>query len=152
MANGNIKLPIGMLEKILLTSCGVQFEHTIVVVDFEEDPSYDIILGWPFMQQLRVIQNWGTNHIYLQQKKDVTCINWGDHSFQKVIKRPIDDWVLASSGEESSVPSWVSSKVKRQSDTVGDKTGNPMAKVWDDSHIYHSNNPQFRYKLLTKRA
>ena len=80
MADGNIKFPIGMLEKVLLTSSGVQFEHTIAVVDFEEDPSYDIILGWPFMRQLSVIQDWGTNHIYLQQKEDVTYINWEDHS------------------------------------------------------------------------
>lgn len=55
MTDGNIKLPITMLKKVLLTSCGMHFEHTIAVVDFEEDPSYDFILGWPFLQRLKVI-------------------------------------------------------------------------------------------------
>ena len=49
MADGNIKKPIGLLERIIETSCGVQYEHTFAVVDFRKSPNYDIILGQPFM-------------------------------------------------------------------------------------------------------
>lgn len=43
-----------------------------------------------------------------------------DHSYQQVVRTPIDDLAFTSSGEESPIPSWVSSKNHKQSDTKGD--------------------------------
>ena len=65
LADGHIERPIGLVEGIVVTSCGVEYEHTFAVVDFGKSPNYDIILGQPFMQQLKMIQDWGFNYIYL---------------------------------------------------------------------------------------
>ena len=80
LADGHIERPIGLLEGIIVTSCGVKFEHTFVVVDFGKSPNYDIILGRPFMRQLKIIQDWGFNYIYLRQNEAITRINLLDHS------------------------------------------------------------------------
>lgn len=65
LADGYIEKPIGLLEKVVVTSCGVEYEHTFAVVDFRKNPNYDIILGRPFMRKLKMIQDWGFNYIYL---------------------------------------------------------------------------------------
>ena len=57
LAYGYIERPLGLLEKVVVTSCGVEYEHTFTVVDFGKDPSYNIILGRPFMRQLKMIQD-----------------------------------------------------------------------------------------------
>ena len=57
LADGHIERPIGLLEGIVVTSCGVEYEHTFTVVDFEKNPNYDIILGRPFTRQLNIIQD-----------------------------------------------------------------------------------------------
>ena len=49
--------PIGLLEKIIVTSCGIEYEHTFAIVDFGKKPNYEIILGRPFMRQLKMIQD-----------------------------------------------------------------------------------------------
>ena len=51
LANGHIEKPIGPLEKVVVTSCGVEYEHTFAVVDFGKSPNYDIILGRPFIYE-----------------------------------------------------------------------------------------------------
>ena len=71
LADGNLERPIGLLEDILVESCGVQYEHTFAIVEFGQDPNYKLILGRPFMRQLRVIQDWDTDFIYLRHD-DVT--------------------------------------------------------------------------------
>ena len=45
-----MELVIGLLEKIIVTSCGIEYEHTFVVVDFGKKPNYEIILDRPFMR------------------------------------------------------------------------------------------------------
>ena len=65
LADGHIERPIGLLEGVIVTSCGVEYEHTFAVVDFGTSPNYEIILGRPFMRQLKMIQDWGFNYIYL---------------------------------------------------------------------------------------
>ena len=55
LADGYIEKPLVLLEKIIVTSCGVVYEHTFVVVDFGKSPNYDIILGRPFMRQLKMV-------------------------------------------------------------------------------------------------
>ena len=57
LANGYIESPIGLLEKVIVTSCVIEYKHTFVVVNFGKKPNYEIILGCPFMQQLKMIQD-----------------------------------------------------------------------------------------------
>src|SRR5271156_4088460 len=57
LANGNLEHPLGLLENVVVESCGVQYEHTFAIVDFVQDPNYEIILGRSFMQQLKIIQD-----------------------------------------------------------------------------------------------
>ena len=45
-----IESSIGLLEKIVVTSCGIEYEHTFAVVEFGRKPNYEIILGRPFMR------------------------------------------------------------------------------------------------------
>ena len=59
VADGNLEHPLGMLENVLVESCGVKYVHSFAIVDFGQDPSYEVILGRPFMRQLQVIQDWG---------------------------------------------------------------------------------------------
>ena len=44
LADGFKRL-LGLLEKFVVTSCGIEYEHTFVVVDFGKGPNYEIILG-----------------------------------------------------------------------------------------------------------
>ena len=113
LADGNIEKPIGLLEKVIVTSCGVEYEHTFAVVDFGKSPNYDIILGRPFMRQLKMIQDWGSNYIYLRQQDAITRINVIDHSSREVARTPIADFKSTSSGDESPIPSWVHSRIHR---------------------------------------
>lgn len=48
-ANGFVESPIGMLEKVIVTSCRIEYEHNFVVVDFGSKPSFEVILGRLFM-------------------------------------------------------------------------------------------------------
>ena len=57
LADGHIQRPIGLLERVLVTTCGIEYEHTFAVVDFGQNPNYDVILGRPFMRQLKMIQD-----------------------------------------------------------------------------------------------
>ena len=63
--DGHIQRPIDLLERVLVTTCGIEYEHTFAVVDFGQNPNYDVILGKPFMRQLKMIQEWGFKYIYL---------------------------------------------------------------------------------------
>ena len=75
LADGYIERPLGLLEGVVVTSCGVEYEHTFAEVDFGKSPNYDIILGRPFMRQLKMIQDWGFNYIHLRQQEAISCIN-----------------------------------------------------------------------------
>ena len=100
-----IELPIGLLEKVIVTSCGIEFEHTFAMVDFGKKPNYEIILGCPFMRQLKMIQDWGYNYIYLRHAHATTCIDLKDHSYKDVAHTPIRD-MISTKELEDSVPSW----------------------------------------------
>ena len=45
LADGFIESPIGLLEKVIITSCRMEYEHTFIVVDFGKKPNYEIIIG-----------------------------------------------------------------------------------------------------------
>lgn len=49
LADGKMEQPLGMLENMLVESCGVKYEHTFAIVDFGRNPNYEVILGRPFM-------------------------------------------------------------------------------------------------------
>src|SRR5271167_3724194 len=112
LADGYIERPIGLLERVVDTSCGVEYEHTFAVVDFGKSPNYDIILGRPFMRQLKMIQDWGYNYIYLRQQEAITRINLTNHSHRDVARTPVEDFESATTRDKSSVPSWMSSRKK----------------------------------------
>ena len=95
-----------------------------VVVDFGKSPKFDIILGQPFMQrQLKMIQDWGSNYVYLRQPKAITRINLIDHSYQDVTKTPVEEFEAISLGDESDVPSWVNSRSHKWKSGNSDKEG-----------------------------
>lgn len=50
LAGGYVERPLGLLEKVVVSSCNIEYEHTFVVVDFGTKPNYKIILGRPFMR------------------------------------------------------------------------------------------------------
>ena len=98
--------PIGLLEKVVVSSCGVEYEHTFSIVDFGKSSNYEIILGRPFMRQLKMIQDWGFNYIYLRQQQAVTRINLSNHSYRDVARTPVEDFESATATTKSSRPSW----------------------------------------------
>ena len=57
LVDGYIESPIGLLEKVTMTSCGIEYKHTFAVVNFGKKPNYEIILDCPFMRQLKMIQD-----------------------------------------------------------------------------------------------
>ena len=56
--------PLGLLEKVVVTSCGIKYEHTFAVVDFSKEPNYEIILGRPLMHQMKMILGATTTFTY----------------------------------------------------------------------------------------
>ena len=95
LADGYIEKSIGLLEKVVVSSCGVEYEHTFAIVNFGKSSNYDIILGRPFMRQLKMIQDWGFNYIYLRQQQAVTRINLSNHSYRDVARTPVEDFESA---------------------------------------------------------
>ena len=57
------------------------------------------------MRQLKMIQDWGFNYIYLRQDTSVTRVNMRDHSFRDVAKTPVEDF--ESTTISYSKPSWI---------------------------------------------
>ena len=65
LVDGNLDRPLGLLEKVVMKSCGIKFEHTFAIVDFGQDPSYEVILDRPFMRQMMALEDWGYDYLYL---------------------------------------------------------------------------------------
>ena len=63
-----ITYPMGLLEGVQVKFCGIDFDHSFVVVDFKQETNYEVILGRPFMHQLLVVQDCGYNHLYLHHR------------------------------------------------------------------------------------
>ena len=49
LVDGFMESPIGLLEKVVVTSYKIEYEHTFAIVDFGKKRNYKIILGCPFM-------------------------------------------------------------------------------------------------------
>ena len=106
LADGFIESPIGLLEKVVVTSCRIEFEHTFAVVDVGKEPNNEIILKRPFMRQMKMIQNWGYDYIYSCQPSGTTCISLKDHSYKDVNYTPIKD-VISVIEKTDSLPYWL---------------------------------------------
>ena len=57
LVDGHIERPIKLLEGVIITSCGVEYEHTFAIVDFGKSPYYEITFGRKFMRQLKMIKS-----------------------------------------------------------------------------------------------
>ena len=44
LADGRLKNPIGILENVALTTCGIEYTHSFAVVDFGREANYELIL------------------------------------------------------------------------------------------------------------
>ena len=51
LVDGSLENPMGLLENVIVKSCGIEYEHTFAIVDFGKNPNYEVILGRPFMCQ-----------------------------------------------------------------------------------------------------
>ena len=82
-----------------MTSFGIDYVHTFAIVDFGQDPNYEVILGSPFMRQLLVIQDWGYNYLYLQHGV-TTWVNLSTHhEYRDVSKLSIADFESATTSK-----------------------------------------------------
>ena len=101
LADGKLARPLGILENVTLTSCGIKYEHTFAIVDFGTDPNYEVILGRPFMRQLMAIQDWGYNYLYLRHDGVTTTrVNLTTHDYRDVAKLPVADFESATTSRD----------------------------------------------------
>ena len=63
LADEHLEPPLGLLKGISITTCGIKFIHTFALVDFGRKIAYDIIIGRPFTRQIKMIKDWGSNHL-----------------------------------------------------------------------------------------
>ena len=106
LVDGYVESPIGLLKKVIVTSCGIEYKHTLCLVNFGKKPNYEIILDFPFMRQLKMIQDWGYNYIYLRHPNATTKIDLRNHSYKDVVNTPMRDMV-STVAQEDLVPSWL---------------------------------------------
>lgn len=93
LADGNLERPLGLLEHIIIKTCGIEFKHNFAMVDFGQDPSYEVILGQPFMRPLMVLEDWGYNYLYLiHEDVTTTRVNLKDHTFRDVTRMPVEEF------------------------------------------------------------
>ena len=83
LVDGHLELLLRLMEGVSITTCGIKFVHNFTMVDFGKKNSYDIILGRSFMRKIRLIQDWGTNHLYyLRQTNAITRVSTIDQSYK----------------------------------------------------------------------
>ena len=97
LADGSLESPVGLLEDVTVTSCGIEYLHTFAIVDFGKGTSYEVILGRPFMRQFQMIQDWGYNYLYLRHDGVITRINLRNHQYRDVTYSPVEEFDSASS-------------------------------------------------------
>ena len=92
LADGKLQNPIGILEDISLTSCGIEYTHTFAIVDFGQEVNYEMILGQTFMRQFSMVQDWGYDYIYLRHESAITKVNLRHHSYRDVTHMPMEEF------------------------------------------------------------
>ena len=88
-ADGSLNNLIGVVEDITVESCGIEYEHTFSIVDFQVNTIYKVILGQTFKLQLKKLQDWGFNYLYLRQETSITRFNLKNHSYRNVTALPV---------------------------------------------------------------
>ena len=111
LIDGHLARPMGLLEQVVLSTCEIEFVYPLAIVDFGLKSTHDIILGRPFMMQLKMIQDWGSNHIYLKGKHGATKIDKGDHTYRDVAKIPLVDYD-SHTFKNSKLPAWQQAKAQ----------------------------------------
>ena len=102
LADGKLENPIGLLENVMVKSCGIEYEQTFADVDFGKNTNYEVLLGRPFMRQFKMVQDWGYNYLYLRHETAITRINLKNHSHRDVTYMPMDEFDSASSENSDS--------------------------------------------------
>lgn len=87
LVDGNLERPLGLLEHVVMNTCGIEFKHMFAIVNFGQDPSYEVILGRPFMRQLMVLEDWGYDYLYLRHEDVTTRVNLKNHTFRDVTRK-----------------------------------------------------------------
>ena len=62
------------------------------------------------MRQLKMIQDWGFNYIYLRQQEAITRVNLKDHSYRDVAWTPVEDFESTTTDIKSTIPSWANTQ------------------------------------------
>ena len=68
LVDGSLNNPIGVVEDIIMESCGIEYENTCSIVDFGMNTTYKVILGLTFMHQFKMFQDSGFDYLYLRQE------------------------------------------------------------------------------------
>ena len=97
LVDGKLENPIGILENVSLISCGIEYTHSFVVVDFKREANYELILGRTFMRQFSMVQDWGYDYIYLRHECAITRVNLKNHSYRDVSHMPMEEFDSGSS-------------------------------------------------------
>ena len=88
---------MGLLEHVVMKTRGIEFEHMFAIVNFGQDPSYEVILGRPFMRQLMVLKDWGYDYLYLRHEDVTTCVDLKTHTFKDVTRTPVKEFESSTS-------------------------------------------------------
>ena len=83
-----------------------------------------------------MIQDWGSNYVYLRQQEVITRINLADHSYSNVARTPVEDLESATNTEKSSIPSWVNSRIHRWMSEASDAEGSDNEHDIDEVVFY----------------
>ena len=97
LADGRLENPIGILENVVLTTCGIEYTHSFAVVEFGKEANYELILRRPFMRQFSMVQDWGYDYIYLRHECATTRVNMKNHSYRDVTYMPMEEFDSGSS-------------------------------------------------------
>ena len=92
LENRGLENPIGLLDTVLVKSCSIEYEHTFAIVDFVQNTNYKVIMGWPFIRQFRMIQDWGYNYFYLRHDSVITRINIWNHNYRDVSHSLVEEF------------------------------------------------------------
>ena len=92
LADGHLEPPLGLLKGVSIATCGIKFIHTFVMVEFGRKTAYGIIPARPFVRQIKMIQDWGNNHLYLRHGNAITRVSTTDHSYKNVQETPIGEY------------------------------------------------------------
>ena len=57
LLDGSLNNPIGIGKDITMESCGIEYKHTFVIVDFRMNTNYEVILGQSFIRQFKILQD-----------------------------------------------------------------------------------------------